>query len=170
MSVLREDHGAYLRTRRGKAWIWRAVCKGFLLSAWLTPVDLRAQISDPLVAGPTRPEQGLEAPRTPISVPQPVVPLLRDQAAPAGVAEITFTFSELRIEGATAIDTDELMAAWPHRPGTVITVSELFQFANQITRIYAEAGYALSFGLVPAQTIKDGPATIRVVEGFVNSI
>ena len=44
---------------------------------------------------------------------------------------------------------------------------ELFDFANAITRAYAQAGYALSFAVVPEHTIEDGAVTVRVIEGFV---
>lgn len=140
------------------------------MSGLIIPSGVSAQTIDATVAGPTRPQSGLAQPPVPLSVPQTAVQLLDEQTAPAQAADVTFTFNRLRIEGATAISVEALLNAWPHQVGADIPVSELFSFANEVTRIYSDAGYALSFGVVPEQRIENGVVTIRVVEGFVESI
>lgn len=129
-----------------------------------------AQIVVPPTLEPTRPQRNLEEAPSPKSVPREFVPLIHEQMAPEDASEISFVFKELRIEGAFALSAGELMSAWPHKPGDVVTVADVFLFANAITRIYSEAGYALSFGVVPQQNIENGLVDLRVIEGFVESI
>lgn len=82
---------------------------------------------------------------------------------------IKFTWRELRLEGVQALEEDYLRALWPHAPGAEISVADVFAYADSVSRAYAKAGYALSFGVVPQQEIRDGVVTIRVIEGFVES-
>lgn len=139
---------------------------GFLLSSTVAV----AQVVVPPALEPTMPQRNLEEAPTPRSVPQESVPLIHEQIAPEDAAEISFVFEELRIEGAIALGSDQLMSAWAFKPGDVVTVKDVFLFANAITRAYSEAGYALSFGLVPQQNIQDGIINLRVIEGFVETI
>ena len=48
---------------------------------------------------------------------------------------------QLTIEGATALKPHALRLLWSVAPGEVASVAELFDFANAITRAYAQAGY-----------------------------
>jgi len=56
--------------------------------------------------------------------------------------------------------------------GHDVTLAQIFEVARNITASYAQAGYALSFALVPAQEIDKaaGVARIDVVEGYVGDI
>ena len=49
-----------------------------------------------------------------------------------------------------------------------MTIEAVFALANAVTKRYADAGYALCFGVVPEQDIKDGKVRLVVVEGFVS--
>lgn len=129
--------------------------------------ELAAQTVLPATGGSTRPQQGLEDLPVPQSVPERIIPLTREGVPPEMAAELTFTFQQMRIDGATALSSDELMVNWPHQPGDVVAMQDVFQFASAITRAYAEAGYGISFGIVPEQEIRDGVVTVRVVEGFI---
>lgn len=161
--------GQYAATWRGRLSTGGAGAPA-LLAVVLLMSEAAAQTVLPPSAGATRPQRELEAPPVPKSVPQRVVPLKRGQMVPAGAADVTFTFQALRIEGAATLPVEEVRALWPHEAGTVVAVKEVFVFANAITRLYAEAGYALSFGVVPEQQIENGVVTVRVVEGFVARI
>ena len=119
---------------------------------------------------PTRPEQNLESGPRIQSSPRRGTPLLRQQQPPQHAEAITFVFRTLTIEGATALKPHALRLLWSVAPGEMASVAELFDFANAITRAYAQAGYALSFAVVPEQTIEDGAVTVRVIEGFVDEI
>src|SRR5690606_20332695 len=54
--------------------------------------------------------------------------------------------------------------------GLEVTLADVFELVNGITRRYAEAGYALSIAVLPAQRIEGGVVTIAVVEGFIDEI
>ncbi len=140
-----------------------------LLAAVLAGGQAAAQSVVPPAAGPTRPLAAFEEPAADAS-PVPLIPAPREQVAPPGADEMMFTFQGLRIEGVTVLDADELIALWPHSAGDVISVEEIFAYANAVTGAYARAGYALSFALVPQQQIADGIVTVRVVEGFIAAI
>lgn len=99
-----------------------------------------------------------------------MVPLVSDQLAPKEAAGVTFKFDRLVIEGNRSIPAESLAALWRHKPGDEVAVSEVFVLANDMTRLYAESGYALSFAVVPKQEIKDGVVRIAVVEGHVSSV
>ena len=90
--------------------------------------------------------------------------------APAGADQVRLTLRELRVEGSHVIAADELADLWRSDVGQEITVARLYGIADAITARYAEAGYLLSFAIVPKQKIAGGDATLRVVEGYVDHI
>ncbi len=105
-----------------------------------------------------------------MSEPGSLVPLRQDESAPPNAADMTFVFSEMMIEGASALPQEDLMKLWPFEKGEEVTVSDVFMLANAITRAYSEAGYALSFAVVPEQDIASGRVRLRVIEGFVDKV
>ena len=132
--------------------------------AQVTPGDI------PRTAEPSRPQQGLDETPAARATPRLPVPLLRQQVQPEAAAEARFVFQSLAIEGASAIPDAELRALWPAKPGDTIAVSDVFGFADAVTRLYAARGYLLSFALVPEQAIGDGGVRIQVIEGSVSAI
>ncbi len=84
----------------------------------------------------------------------------------------TIIYKSMEIIGATAISKNELMLLWPYLPDEKVSSQDLFVFAEDISTVYREAGYALSFAIVPEQTIDagEGNFTIRVVEGFIDKV
>ena len=135
----------------------------------LSGATASAQRIAPSTVEPARPQESLEEPPVAQSLPRRAVQLRRSQQAPQGADQIAFTFRQLDIRGAFAMDPDRLRAAWPHRSGDVVTVEEVFRFANAVTGLYAKAGYALSFAVVPEQDIDNGVVLIEVVEGYIDS-
>ena len=97
-------------------------------------------------------------------------PALPEDVAPEGAADLTFVYRRLRIGGASALDHAALARAWPHLEGETASVADLFTFAAAVTRAYRAAGYLLSQALVPAQTIKDGIVSVRVIEGHIEEV
>ena len=155
--------------RTARARFKTAIAPLFTLALLLADIGSSHAQNAP-ATGSTRPQQAMEEPPVPRSVPESTVPLFLEQMAPEAAADVVFTFQQLRLEGATALPEEVLRAAWPHEPGTSATVADVFRFADAVTRIYDAAGYALSFGLVPEQQIEDGIVTVRIVEGFVDNI
>ena len=122
----------------------------------------------PTTLEPIRADQNLRPAPQPKSVPRKEVSLNNKQLAPKDAASLSFTFKELIFQGNAALSSAELASLWPHKAGDQVTIEEVFALANAITKRYADAGFALCFGVVPEQDIKDGKVKIVVVEGFVS--
>jgi len=54
--------------------------------------------------------------------------------------------------------------------GHSISLADLYAVTNQIAKLYADAGYALSFAVVPAQRVSEGIVHIQVVEGYIADV
>ncbi|MEK6365082.1 MAG: POTRA domain-containing protein [Burkholderia gladioli] len=80
------------------------------------------------------------------------------------------TPSTIRIEGVKSIPFDLVSARFTPLVGKDVTIGQLIETANGVTKLYQERGYALSFAFVPAQTFEDGVVRITVVEGFVSDV
>ena len=127
---------------------------------------LSAQVAPTLE--PARIDQNLKPAPQPKSVPRKEVSLNNKQLAPKDAASLSFTFKELIFQGNAALSSAELASLWPHKAGDQVTIEAVFALANAVTKRYADAGYALCFGVVPEQDIKDGTVRLVVVEGFVS--
>ena len=151
---------------------YSAVRRPFLVAAstlfLLSGLPLFAQVAPTL--DPARIDQNLKPAPQPKSVPRKEVSLNNRQLAPKEAATLSFQFKELQFSGNRVLSSVQLAALWSHRSGDVITIEEVFGLANAITKAYADAGYALCFGVVPEQDIKDGVVKIVVVEGFVSGV
>ena len=117
---------------------------------------------------PARIDQNLRPAPQPKSVARPEVKLNNQQLAPKDAAMLSFTFKELIFQGNATLSSAELASLWPHKAGDQVTIEAVFALANAVTKRYADAGYALCFGVVPEQDIKDGKVRLVVVEGFVS--
>ncbi|MFE8585957.1 ShlB/FhaC/HecB family hemolysin secretion/activation protein [Sphingomonas sp. NCPPB 2930] len=124
----------------------------------------------PPTLDPNRVQDNVSRPSEPVPSAPPVIQASPQQAVPAAAAATRFVWKNVHIEGATVIPVARLMREWKHAPGEEVSVEDVFRFANAVTRLYAKKGYAISFGVVPEQQIKDGIVTLRVVEGFVSRI
>ncbi|WP_153100597.1 ShlB/FhaC/HecB family hemolysin secretion/activation protein [Paraburkholderia hayleyella] len=80
------------------------------------------------------------------------------------------TPSRVQIEGVNSIPFNDVAQRFTSIVGKDITVGELIELANGVTRLYQEHGYALSFAFVPAQTFENGIVRITVVEGYVAEV
>lgn len=150
--------------------VYFAVRRPFLTAAStlivVAAVSLSAQVAPTL--DPARIDQNLKPAPQPKAVPRKEVSLNNRQLAPKEAATLSFQFKQLQFSGNQVLSTVELGALWRHQAGDVVTIEDVFALANAITKTYAEAGYALCFGVVPEQDIKDGVVKIVVVEGFVS--
>ncbi|WP_233829416.1 ShlB/FhaC/HecB family hemolysin secretion/activation protein [Paraburkholderia sp. ZP32-5] len=80
------------------------------------------------------------------------------------------TPSRVQIEGVKSIPFDEVAQRFTPLVGKDITIGELIEVANGVTRLYQQRGYALSMAFVPAQTFEDGVVRVTVVEGYVSAV
>ena len=82
----------------------------------------------------------------------------------------SFTLSAVVIEGATAFSASDLAQSFePYLAGRV-GQAELDQIAANITERYRQAGYLLSYAVIPEQEVQSGIVRIRVIEGFVGNV
>ncbi len=95
------------------------------------------------------------------------LPAPESLAAPANASDIHVRLTVIDVVGAKALSPAELAPAYQGLIGRDATVADLYAAANAITAKYVAAGYAISFAIVPKQTIENGRAEIDVVEGYV---
>jgi hemolysin activation/secretion protein len=90
----------------------------------------------------------------------------------AGVAPggPTFTVNSFTIEGNSVIPTDELQAQLSPYVGKTMTLSQLYDVADVLTRYYRSRGYGLAYVAPPAQKITTGNVRLQVVEGRIGNI
>ena len=99
-----------------------------------------------------------------------VVPASTDQKPPANAASVRFVLSRLRVEGSTVYGETELQSAYAQLLGKDVSLAQIYQVAEALTRRYRNDGYILSQVVVPAQSIRDGVIRLQVVEGFVANV
>ena len=128
------------------------------------------QVDVPSQLEPSRPQENLRDGPEVMSEPRAMVPLTQDALPPADAGTATFVFNEMKIEGATMLPTQSLYGLWPYSAGDTVSVEDVFRLANAITQAYSQAGYALSFAVVPEQSIESGVVRLRVVEGYVDRV
>ncbi len=105
----------------------------------------------------------------PAAPPQTTEPRIRIEKAtsPAlpGAAAVSVLVNEIRLTGAHAYTTAELLAIARFAPGSQLTLPELQEMAARITEHYRSKGYFVARAYLPAQDISSHVVTIAVVEG-----
>lgn len=79
----------------------------------------------------------------------------------------TIRVEHVQFQGGTVFDLTELASIVQPIIGNEVSKTELVKVLRQITKKYKEAGYPLSFALLPQQKTQDGRITIVLVEGYV---
>jgi len=105
-----------------------------------------------------------------VRTPEINIPEVRVDGAPDGADGIRFTLNSINLEGVTAYDVVELQQIWADSLGQTIALTDIYAIAQQITRKYRADGYIITQAVIPQQTIEGGNVTIRVVEGFIDSV
>ncbi|MEK6348334.1 MAG: POTRA domain-containing protein [Burkholderia sp.] len=80
------------------------------------------------------------------------------------------TPSTIRVEGVKSVPFDLVSSRFTPLVGKDITIGQLIEAANGVTKLYQERGFALSFAFVPAQDFADGVVRVTIVEGFVSDV
>ncbi|WP_027818259.1 ShlB/FhaC/HecB family hemolysin secretion/activation protein [Paraburkholderia bannensis] len=80
------------------------------------------------------------------------------------------TPTSFKVEGVKSIPFDEVVKRFAPLANHDITIGQLIETANDVTKLYQERGYALSFAFVPAQDFAGGVVRITVVEGYVGDV
>ena len=142
-----------------------------VLSA-VSMISLSAQAA-PVAPAPT-PGQVQSTLPTQLPQPKPTPPpsLSGAPVNPAGVAPggPSFKVNSFSLEGNSAIPTDELQAQIASYVGRNLTLAQLYDVADVLTRYYRERGYGLAYVAPPAQKLSGGNVRLQVVEGHVGAI
>jgi hemolysin activation/secretion protein len=86
------------------------------------------------------------------------------------VDEIQFVLQDIRIIGAITLNPERFRPLYQQLIGQEVTLSTVFNVAEQIEEEYRRAGYILVRAFIPPQRVADGVFTINVVEGFVSGV
>jgi hemolysin activation/secretion protein len=102
----------------------------------------------------------------------PVIPVIEEGAtqAPKGADGIEFTLKRVNLLGVSKRFVEEIHEMYTSLYGEKVTLEFPWILAHDITEYYRAAGYFLTRAYVPAQTVEDGIFTIRVAEGFVETV
>lgn len=107
----------------------------------------------------------------PLSAPRPPsAPSAPSASAPA--LEESFVLASLRVEGATAFGSDELVAPYAPLLGQRVTAGEIQGIASEMSAKYRAAGFILSRVVLPTQEADPLGAeiTLLAVEGYLDEI
>ena len=137
--------------------------------SWLSPTMAQ---SIPGTVQPGAVERALQQKAPEFRNEQIDVPAPSGFGTPAGAENFHFTLRQVELDGARTIHPEELSSAYAGLIGHDVTLAQIFDSARRITAAYAQAGYALSFALVPAQKIDKAAGIVRidVVEGYVAEV
>ncbi|WP_322009473.1 ShlB/FhaC/HecB family hemolysin secretion/activation protein [Paraburkholderia sp. J12] len=80
------------------------------------------------------------------------------------------TPTTFRVEGVKSIPFEEVAQRFAALANHDITIGQLIETADGVTKLYQSRGYALSFAFVPAQDFANGVVRIVVVEGYVADV
>ncbi len=135
-------------------------------------------ISMPLFAAPapSSPTPGQVQSTLPTQPAQPKkAPPPSANSGPTNVAGVapggpTFRINSFTIEGNSAIPTAELQAQIAAYVGKDMTLSQLYDVADVLTRYYRSKGYGLAYVAPPAQKLSAGNVRLQVVEGRIGHV
>jgi hemolysin activation/secretion protein len=94
-------------------------------------------------------------------------------AKPAGfsdAAKIKFKLTQIILEGNKTFSNAELSKLYSDSINKQISLAELQDIVDKITNYYRNKGYILSRAVLPAQRIKNGVVTIKILEGYIAKV
>ena len=94
----------------------------------------------------------------------------REQDDVEGADEIKLDLKAVEIEGSSVIDDSELEAIYAPYVGKEVSLADIYQIRDLITKKYREEGYVLSRAILPPQRIKTGNVKYEVIEGRLNNV
>ncbi|HEX4300097.1 MAG TPA: ShlB/FhaC/HecB family hemolysin secretion/activation protein [Gammaproteobacteria bacterium] len=102
-----------------------------------------------------------------VLTPSSSAPTNASGVAPGGPA---FKVNSFSIEGNSVIPTDELQAQIASYVGQTLTLAQLYDVADVLTRYYRSKGYGLAYVAPPAQKLSGGNVRLQVVEGRIGDV
>jgi hemolysin activation/secretion protein len=103
---------------------------------------------------------------------KPNVTVQVEQQAPPlqQLLERHLTPTKIQVEGVKSLPFEEVAQRFTPLVGKDITIGQLIEVANGVTKLYQERGFALSFAFIPAQSFDEGVVRVTVVEGYVSQV
>jgi hemolysin activation/secretion protein len=149
---------------------WTVATATLGLALSLSPVDASGQFQSFERPG----ERPLEVPPpAPPSQPEfvlPTVPEPPEAEAPRLSEAPKLVVKEFRVTGSSVFPADafaRLTDPYTNRP---IQAEDLDELADQLTRLYIDAGYRNSGAVLPDQEVRDGIVEYRIVEGRLTDL
>ena len=139
-----------------------------ILRITLIPLTLLVAIQSAWAVDP--PNAGSQLQQIP-AAPQlpkapPAIRVQQGNVPATAVADTTrITVQRLQVDAPPVFAESELVAATGFVPGSELTLGELRAHAAKIASYYQNRGYFLAQAYLPAQDIKDGVVTIKVLPG-----
>lgn len=128
-----------------------------LLPSSIQQAPTGAQVSPP-------PTGEKPTPALPSSAPLP------SSALPVAAAKIKFKLNQIVITGNTAYSQTTLEKLYSKYLGTTISLVDLQNITDSITKRYREDGYLLSKAVIPAQKINNGVVRLQIIEGYIANV
>jgi hemolysin activation/secretion protein len=119
---------------------------------------------------PTLTGRMMALPLAPVSAASVSVPGFTPQAATAAALHTTFVLNQLNIVGSSVYGNPQLANMFRQYIGRTVSLADLQKMADDITLKYRNDGYILTRAIVPVQNVREGVATIRVIEGYVAQV
>jgi hemolysin activation/secretion protein len=154
--------------------IGRRLCQTAGFFVLLIPCASYAAPPAPVLPGnadPGRILQDLQSPPEfrPVT-PDIITALLSGIPATTNGESVTFPVKSIQIEDITAYDPQIFVPLYHSYVGNNMSLLQLNEIVNAITKRYHDDGYALSTAILPPQDITDGTIRIQVIEGGIDNI
>jgi len=93
-----------------------------------------------------------------------------EQPMPPNAEQIRFKLNRLVVEGVTVYPESSLLPYYKEYLAKDISLSDIYRVASALTTKYRNDGYILSQVVVPAQSIEEGTAHLKAIEGYIDNI
>lgn len=84
--------------------------------------------------------------------------------------KIKLKLTRVIIKGNTTYTNEQLQTIFASSLNKTISLADLQNMVQEITKKYRSAGYVLSRAILPPQVITNGVVTVQVIEGFISDV
>ncbi len=122
-----------------------------------------------LAYNPAQIQQQFDLPKAAKPVPPaPVSPTIEKPSLPE--TDDRFLLTGIKIIGMTSIDQSATAPLINPLINSQVSLADLQQLADKLTRLYRDAGFILSRVILPSQTIDGGVVQLQALEGYISAI
>ncbi|TDF79654.1 ShlB/FhaC/HecB family hemolysin secretion/activation protein [Pseudomonas sp. H9] len=122
----------------------------------------------------TEVERNLPTPNLPVDDFRPRAPDLRIESPMPQLQPVELNsrirLHKVRFEGGTIYPLSDLRDNYQHLVNRDISVAELVEATQRLTRRYQQDGYLLSYAYLPSQDFADGRVLVVLVEGYIRDV